>query len=161
MRHRTLAEGFCYNLSQLKHLSINWSKEKYKRDDHSLSEIESELSDIMDDRNKGFTFASEKSHLIELEKHKERILMEREETWRLKSRAIWLQAEDDNMKFFQNYAKGRKVSNTIWNLPLPDGGVADTFNKLSLLGTSLFQNLYKPPQGSNLANIIQVARHFP
>lgn len=52
------------------------------------------------------------------------------------------------------------MSNTIWNLPLPDGGVVDTFNKLSLLGTSHFQNLYKTPPGSNLASIIQVASHF-
>lgn len=85
----------------------------------------------------------------------------REDTWRLKSRAIWLLAGDDNTKFFHNYAKGRKVSNTIWNLPLPDGGMVDTFNKLSLLGTSHFQNLYKTPPGSNLADIIQVDGHFP
>eukprot|EP00253_Pinus_taeda_P015629 PITA_15629 len=121
MRHKSLADGFCHNLSQLKHLSITWAKEKDQRDDHTLSQIESKLSELMDDRNKGFTTTNDKSHLIELEKQKEKILNEREETWRLKSRAIWLQAGDDNTKFFQNYAKGRKVSNTIWNLPLPDG----------------------------------------
>lgn len=53
----------------------------------------------MDDRNKGFTTVNEKFHLIELEKQKDKIL-EREETWRLKSRAICLLAGDDNTKLF-------------------------------------------------------------
>eukprot|EP00253_Pinus_taeda_P021770 PITA_21770 len=88
---------------------------------------------------KGLISTVDKAHLIELENRKERILKEGEESWRLRSRAIWLQAADENTRFFQNYAKGRKVSNTVWNLPLPDRGVADTFNKLSHLGTSHFK----------------------
>lgn len=116
---------------------------------------------MLDDRNLGFTSVDDKAHLMELENRKARILKEREESWRLKSRAIWLQAGDDNIRFFHNYAKGRKVSNTIWNLPLPDGGVANTFNKLSHLGTSHFKNLFTNPPGSNLADIINVAGHFP
>eukprot|EP00253_Pinus_taeda_P009518 PITA_09518 len=59
----------------------------------------------MDDRNKGFESLQDKLHLIELEKSKDKILKDREESWRLKSRALWLQAGDDNTKFFQNYAK--------------------------------------------------------
>lgn len=115
---------------------------------------------MLDDRDLRFTSVDDRAHLIELENQKARILKEREESWRLKSKAIWLQAGDDNTRFFQNYAKGRKVSNTIWNLPLPDGGVADT-NKLSHLGTSHFKNLFTNPPRSNLADIINVARHFP
>lgn len=72
-----------------------------------------------------------------------------------------MKASDDNTRIFQNYAKGRKVTNTIWNLPLREGRVADTFNKLSHLSSTHFRNLYKNPSGSNLANIINVARHFP
>lgn len=115
---------------------------------------------MLNGRNLRFTSVDDRAHLIELENQKARILKEREESSRLKSKAIWLQAGDDNTRFFQNYAKGRKVSNTIWNLPLPDGGVADT-NKLSHLGTSHFKNLFTNPPRSNLADIINVARHFP
>eukprot|EP00253_Pinus_taeda_P025511 PITA_25511 len=113
------------------------------------------------DRHESLTKADDKAHLIKLENQKVRILKEKEEYWHLRSIAIWLKAGDENARFFQNYAKGRKVSNTIWNLPLPDGGVVDTFNKLSHLGTSHFKNLFKNPPGSNLANIINVAGHFP
>jgi len=148
-------------LSKLKHLSINWAREKYLRENSLLARIESELSSLLDERSLGFISAEEKSHLIELENQKAQILKEREESLRLRSRAIWLKARDDNTRFFQNYAKGRKESNTIWNLPLPEGGVSDSFNKLSHLGSTHFRNLYKSPLGSNLVDIINVAGHFP
>lgn len=82
---------------------------------------------LLDDGNKGFAFANGDSHLIELEKQRDKILKEREETWRLKSMEIQLQDGDDNTKFFQNYAEGIKIANTIWKMPLPEVGMAGTF----------------------------------
>lgn len=109
----------------------------------------------------GFILAEDKGRLIELENQKANILKEREESQRLRSRAIWLQAGDNSSKFFHSYAKGRKVSNTIWKLPIPEGDMADSFNKLTHLGITHFIGLYKSPRDTNLPNIINVARHFP
>jgi len=39
--------------------------------------------------------------------------------------------------------------------------VVDSFNKLSHLSSTHFKTLYKSPSGSNLADIINVAGHFP
>ena len=52
-----------------------------------------------------------KIHLELLENKKRKLLMEQKEVWRLKSREIWLQSGDENTKFFQSYAKGRKYPN--------------------------------------------------
>ena len=52
--HRSLAEGFCHNLSQLKHLSISWAIEEKQRDDQTIPFIESELNALTYDNNKGF-----------------------------------------------------------------------------------------------------------
>jgi hypothetical protein len=79
----------------------------------------------------------------------------------LRSRAIWIQAGDDNSKFFHSYANNRKVSNTIWKLPTPAGDMADSFNKIARLGISHFRELYKCPPEANLPDIFQVASHFP
>lgn len=159
--HRSAAEGFCHNLSQLKQITMASAKEKKAKDDWKILDIEAELGTLMDDRNLGFTSAEEKNKLIKLEMQKDKILKEREEAWRLKSRAIWLKAGDDNTRFFQNYAKGRKVTNTIWKLPLPNGDMAENFHKLARLGTSHFRSLFKVPHEANLADIILVARIFP
>ena len=56
------------------------------------------------------------------------ILKDREESWCRGSRAIWLQDNDDNTKFFHKFAKGRKVSNTICHMPKEDGNLATSFN---------------------------------
>ena len=160
-RSESLAKGFCSNLSQLKNLSIKWAKEKHQKENLALLLIESELSTLLDERGLGFSTAEDKSHLVDLENQKSKILKDREESIRLRSRAIWLKAGDDNTRFFYNYAKGKKVKNTIWNIPLPKGGVADSFIKLSHLGSSHFRNLYKQPPGSTIVDIINIAGHFP
>lgn len=98
---------------------------------------------------------------MDLENQKSKILKYIEESICLRSRAIWLKAGDDNTRFFHNYAKCRKVQNTIWNIPLLEGGVANSFNKLSHLGSSHFRNLYKQPPGSTIADIIKIVGHFP
>lgn len=108
-RAKSLAKGFCNNLTKLKHLSINWAREKLIQENSQLTQIESELSSLLNERSLGFITAAEKAHLIELENQKAHILKEREESLRLRSRAIWLKAGNDNTRFFQNYAKGRKV----------------------------------------------------
>eukprot|EP00253_Pinus_taeda_P027637 PITA_27637 len=160
-REASLARGFCKNLSELKHIVINWAKEKNKRDSAQLLSVEEELRSMLDDRNLGFRSAGEKTRLIALENQRASLLKQQEESLRLRSRAIWLKAGDENSKFFHNFAKGRKVSNTIWSLPHPEGGLADNFNKLSQLGTAHFRGLFKNPPGANLAEIIEVASHFP
>lgn len=145
----------------LKHHAISWAKDKLNKENAQLTLIEAELSSLLDDRNLGFILGEDKAHLIELENKKAHILKLREESQRLISRAIWLKAGDENSRFFQIFAKGRKVTNTIWNLPFLEGGLADSFNKLSQLGSTNFRNIYRNPPGINLAEIINVANHFP
>lgn len=159
-RADTLAKGFCMNLSQLKHRSIEWAREKNKQDNIALAHIEANILSLTDERGLGFITAEDKAHMVELEFQKQKILKEQEETIRLRSRATWLKAGDENTRFFHSYAKGRKVKYTIWSLPTPDGEVADTFPKLARMGSSHFRNLYKQPQAASIAEIINIAGHF-
>jgi hypothetical protein len=50
------------------------------------------------------------------ESKKELILSIEESTWRLRSRAIWLNNGDKNTKFFHKYATQRRSQNTIWDI---------------------------------------------
>ena len=115
----------------------------------------------MSDPMKSFSSEEDKEALINLEKRKQTFLKEQEEAWRQKSRAIWLKSGDENTKKFQANVRGRKASNTIWDLKNEDGDLVKSFKDLAELGVKHFQNLYKAPAGTSLAEVIQIAHMFP
>lgn len=80
-----------------------------------------------------------KALLVLQEKRCREILKEREDLWRLKSRAIWLSSSDDNTKFFHAYAKGRKAQNIVWQLQDGLGNRVSNFDGLAHMGVSHFK----------------------
>jgi len=82
-RESSMARGFVKNLTELKHIVINWAKEKKTREDAQLNTVEEELKTLLDERNLGFGSHEDKAHLVELENQKNNILRHREESLRL------------------------------------------------------------------------------
>lgn len=74
-----------------------------------------------------------------MEKRWHILLKEREETWRLKSKGIWLSYEDENTKLFQAYARGRKHANTIWDMKNDVWDTISSFQGLVDLGITHFK----------------------
>eukprot|EP00253_Pinus_taeda_P001601 PITA_01601 len=122
---------FTENLKRLKKATITWAKDRKAK------------------QNEEFIRTSEELQKIE------------KEEWRLKSRAIWLKAGDENSKFFHNYAKGRKSANTIWSLKNGEGREAKTFEALSALGQCHFQNQFADQGEVTIAEVIRRAQCFP
>ena len=81
--------------------------------------------------------------------------------WRLKSRATWLESGDENTKFFQAYAKGRKCTNAIWKLKYHDGKKEHTFEGMARIGKNFFQDLYKAENKATIEEVIRVVQKFP
>jgi hypothetical protein len=78
-----------------------------------------------------------------------------------KKRAIWLENGDENTIFFQAYAKGRKVENTIWSLKDQEGRSITSFEGLANMGKNHFQSLFKADRNVNIPEIIKVALYLP
>eukprot|EP00253_Pinus_taeda_P008342 PITA_08342 len=91
----------------------------------------------------------------------EDLILKASEEWRLKSRAIWLKAGDENASFFHNYAKGIKSANTIWSLKDEEGREVSTFLGLSGLGQRHFQRLFSDSGAATIAEVIRTAQCFP
>jgi hypothetical protein len=49
------------------------------------------------------------------------ILRGTEESWRLRSRAIWLSSGDNNTKFFHNFANFNRARKHIWEITDNEG----------------------------------------
>lgn len=65
-------------------------QKKRAKDDHILKDIEVELANLEDMDGCGFETSEAKDRLIKIEVDRNKILKDKEETWRLRSRAIWL-----------------------------------------------------------------------
>jgi hypothetical protein len=102
-----------------------------------------------------------KESLKALEGCRRKLLGEKEALWSQKSRVIWLAKGDDNTKFFQAYAKGRKTNNTIWHLKDKEGREVSSFEGLAQMGRNHFQTLFKAPERVNIVDIVGMALLFP
>jgi len=142
---RSAALQFADNIKRLKVLIKEWAVAKRKRDEAELKFLEDALLLLYEGDGGGFLSAESKEILVRLEGKHNIILLEKEEAWRLKSRAVWLESGDDNTKFFHTYARGRKVANTIWSLQDEEGSSYVSFDEKARCGVTHFQQLFKAP----------------
>lgn len=161
LRERRKARDFCDRLKQLKALTETWARTKRISDEQLLKDTEDQIALLTDEKGTGYLTDDTKTALNHLLGQKSKILQEKEELWRLKSRAIWLKAGDCYTKFFHNLANGRKASNTIWKLPCEPDGWATTHQKLAKLGVTHFKQQFTAPNVINLPDIINLAGNFP
>ena len=97
----TPARVIANNLSRIKDRTIKWTREKRIRDEEELRRVDRDIALPTASDSLGFTSSAKKDQLTQLEMEKIKLLIQKEETWRLKSRAIWLEAADNNTKFFR------------------------------------------------------------
>jgi len=76
------------------------------------------------------------------------------------SRALWLQAGDENTKFFHHFANGRNLFNTIWSIDRRDGTKETSFGDIAHEGTLHFESLFKSDSRVNIDTIIKVVSPF-
>eukprot|EP00253_Pinus_taeda_P030342 PITA_30342 len=109
-------DGSIRKLTELKRISRIWAHQKRKNVDNFLREAELAIATYEDTSNGTFLSQETKDLYTSLVTKSSQILKEREESWRLRSREIWLTKGDNNTKFFHKFSNGRKAINTIWEL---------------------------------------------
>eukprot|EP00253_Pinus_taeda_P002811 PITA_02811 len=149
------------NLKNLKKATISWAKERKLKQNEELGNIREELKQLESVEVDGYSSQSSKDRILHLEKLQNKILLDKEEEWRIKSRAVWIKSGDENTKFFHNFAKGRKAANTIWRLKNEEGRMVNSFSELSGLGKRHFQNIFSDPGEATIAEVLQTAQSFP
>eukprot|EP00253_Pinus_taeda_P010845 PITA_10845 len=152
---------FMENLKRLKKATISWAKDKKLKQNEEMIRIREELKQMESMEIDGYSSQVSKDRILHLEKQQNKILLEREEEWRIKSRAIWLKYGDENTRFFHNFAKGRKSANTIWRLKDVEGREVSSFPELSGLGKRHFQNIFADQGEATIAEVFSTVQSFP
>lgn len=156
-----LSAGFVRKLTDLKLITKNWAHQKRIQDNHTLTEAERVIGEFEDSSTGTFSSQENKDQYNNLIAKRAQILKEREESWRLRSRATWLTEGDNNTKFFHKFANGRKAINTIWELKDDRGQPVSSQQNLARLANAHFRGIYKAPGGINILEIMRIAELFP
>eukprot|EP00253_Pinus_taeda_P023046 PITA_23046 len=106
-------------------------------------------------------FAVSKEQFSSLIAKRTLILKDREESWRLRSRAIWLTEGDDNTNFYHKFANGRKAINSIWELRDEQNQQITSQRNLASSTIDHFKGIYRAPREANILEIMRMAEKFP
>eukprot|EP00253_Pinus_taeda_P016780 PITA_16780 len=156
-----ISVGFVRKLTDLKQLTKNWAHQKRIQDNLTLEEAEKVIAEFEESSTGTFPSPEKKVEYTSLISKHSQILKEREESWRLRSRAIWLLEGDANTKYYHKFANGRKIINTIWELKDEHGHQVSSQKNLARLATAHFHGIYKAPADVNILEIMRVIEHFP
>eukprot|EP00253_Pinus_taeda_P025504 PITA_25504 len=156
-----ISVGFVRKLTDLKHLTKNWAHQKRIQDNLTLEEAEKVIAEFKESSIGTFPSPEKKVEYTSLISKRSQILKEREESWRLRSRAIWLLEGDANTKYYHKFANGRKIINTIWELKDEHGHQVSSQKNLARLATAHFRGIYKAPADVSILEIMRVIEHFP
>jgi hypothetical protein len=105
----TVGLHFVKNLQRLKEKTKSWAYQKLLTEDLELKDLELQLKLLSEEEGGGFATSEAKINLLKLEERRNRLIKEKEETWRLKSRAIWLKSGDENTKKISSLCKRQKM----------------------------------------------------
>jgi hypothetical protein len=88
-------------------------------------------------------------------------LLEEEERWRQKSRAIWITSGDKNTKFFHRFASFRRNKKHIWEIE--DEAGQDPFDKEAIKDEAInyFKSFYQDTGTNNIGDQVATVRLFP
>jgi hypothetical protein len=109
------------NLKRTKQEIKEWVKASPHKPREEVEMCKKQLEDIQEEMESNII---NNRHLIQEKEHFHnymRALHKEEKEWRLKSRALWLQAGDKNTSFFHKQAKSRQHRNTVEEIKTTSG----------------------------------------
>lgn len=95
------------NIKLIKKATLSWAHETNVKDDKELIDLDQWIQSKTNGKGGGFNNLEEMDKLIKKEKRRRNLLEEKEVSWNLKSRAIWLNYGDEKTKFFRPMPKVR------------------------------------------------------
>ena len=91
-------------------MTKSWAKAMSERTMRDLEHLEYIIKNHLNRISEGSFSWLVKTDFIELETKRNKLLIDQEEHWRIKSRAIWIKSGDLNTKKIHQFAKGGSIN---------------------------------------------------
>jgi hypothetical protein len=149
-----------WKLKDLKTCTKCWAKESKSREIKMLENLEGKIKQHLQLLSGGSNLPEVESNLINLEFERNKYLKAKEELWRQRSRAIWVQSGDQNTKFFHQFSSHRRNSKHIWEIRDVTGTVHNGQEAIIEEAENYYKNFFKSLDHSHPAEQVGVAGLF-
>jgi hypothetical protein len=117
---------------------------------------------ILFEKNHSQVFEKVNLELLKvLKRDKENTLAVEDNSWRLKSRAIWLHSSDKNTNFFHKFTTMRRTQNMIWDIEDEVGNLHSFDQDFKKIAYNHFKNQFSPIASEDIRNQLEVLAHLP
>jgi hypothetical protein len=147
-------------LKDLKTHTKLWVKEIKSRGLKHEEELEGKIKETLQMLMGGTMLPEVESSLINLEFERNKYLKAKEELWRQRSRAIWVQSGDQNMKFFHQFASHRRNIKHIWEIRDDTGTAHCGQESIKEEAVKYYKNFFKSLDQSHPSDQVRVAGLF-
>jgi hypothetical protein len=103
----------------------------------------------------------EERHLRQLESNRNNHLRNEEETWRIRSRATWIQSGDSNTKFFHKMASYNRNQKHIWELQKENGDSITEQEEIKEEAVNYFKHFFKAKDATNYTELTRITNLYP
>jgi hypothetical protein len=114
---------FTWKLKDLKVMTKVWAKAMSERIVRELENLEHSIKNLLNQLPDGSISNWVEKDFIDLESKRNKLLIDREEHWRIKSRAIWIKSRDLNTNFFHQFDNQRRINKHLWEIKDDSGEV--------------------------------------
>jgi hypothetical protein len=100
----------------------SWIAEKKRAENRALISLEEQITTLTKERWEADLSSEAGSQLKALEAERNKLMMEEEAHWRLKSRAVWIHCGDSNTKYFHHFTSYRQKK-FMWEIKDDQGHI--------------------------------------
>jgi len=126
-----------------------------------MEKIEGGIDDLLRQKAQGMQIEDYEYKVRTLEDDRKKKLLEEEERWRQKNRAIWITIGDKNTKFFHRFASYRRNKNHIWEIEDDLGKVHSHLEDIKNVAINYYKSYYRASESNQIGEQVETARLFP
>jgi hypothetical protein len=138
-----------------------WMTEKKRSEKQALNSLEEQITGLTKKSWESELSSEGGGRLKLLESERNKMIMEEEARWRLKSRALWIQCGDNNSKYFHHFTSYRRNKKYLWEIQDDQGHFHQGQDALKKEAKRFFSSFYQEEDENKIVEQVESVRLYP